>query len=199
MPQRALNVVLATIGICAVAALVVAGADAYVHARRGPKWWRRIVGAGLALVAMLGIGSCDRKPSVRCYAPAVVSTVPETVVTLHERAAILDEFAEAETLDRETTLVVLETIEDRLAILSNEDALAELSPEERAKAEALRDEVRAKIEAVRKKLGVPDDKGEPQGLESTDEWQTVIAAWREIAPLAETHRSTERERVSAKA
>lgn len=201
MPQRVLNIILAIIGICAVAALAVAGADAWAHARRGPRWWRRIVGAGLALVAMMGIGSCRKKPPVNtCYTPGALPAAQETALSLRERATILDEFAAAETLDRETTLIVLETIEDKLAILSNEAALAELSPDERAKAEALRDEVRAKIEAIRKKLGpAPQDKPELQGLEATDEWQTVIAAWREIAPLAETHKSTSAQRVAAKA
>jgi hypothetical protein len=146
---------------------------------------------------MLGLWSCDKKPPVRsCYTPALLPAARVTVLTLRERAGILDELAEAETLDRETTLSVLETIEEKLAILSNEAALAQLSPDERAKAEALRDEVRAKIKAIRKKLGPAP---EAQGVEATDEWRTVIAAWREIEPLARTHRSASAQRASAKA
>ncbi|MHC4253480.1 MAG: hypothetical protein ACYS9X_30550 [Planctomycetota bacterium] len=58
MPQRAISIVLAIVGLCAVAALAIAGADAWAQSRRGPRWWRRIVGAGLALAAMFSAGSC---------------------------------------------------------------------------------------------------------------------------------------------
>ncbi|MHC4253479.1 MAG: hypothetical protein ACYS9X_30545, partial [Planctomycetota bacterium] len=60
-------------------------------------------------MAMFGAGSCDRWMRPSCYKPAALPPAQETVASLHERAAILDEFAAAETLDRETTLIVLET------------------------------------------------------------------------------------------
>jgi len=56
--QRTLNIILALIGLFVVAALALLGFDAWRAARAGPRWRRRLVTAGLALLGALGIPSC---------------------------------------------------------------------------------------------------------------------------------------------
>ncbi|MHC5037949.1 MAG: hypothetical protein ACYTHM_11600 [Planctomycetota bacterium] len=55
MPTRALNLWLALPGLLLVAALILIGADIALSARRGPRWKRKLVGAGIALLALLGV------------------------------------------------------------------------------------------------------------------------------------------------
>ena len=58
MPHRVmtvLTVVLGIIGAGVVAAIVLAGADPRRAARRGPRWRRRLIGAGLSVLAALGV------------------------------------------------------------------------------------------------------------------------------------------------
>jgi hypothetical protein len=59
MSDRLLNIVLAIAGVLVVAAIAVLGYDAYRAARTGPRWRRRLVGAGLMLLAALGIPGCS--------------------------------------------------------------------------------------------------------------------------------------------
>ncbi len=54
MGHRTLATVLALAGVLVVAAIALLGYDAWRAARTGPRWRRRLVTAGLALLAMLG-------------------------------------------------------------------------------------------------------------------------------------------------
>ena len=61
MPHRTINLVLAAVGIAGlvvIGALAIWGADIRLAARRGPMWKRKLVAAGLLLLAMMGVGSC---------------------------------------------------------------------------------------------------------------------------------------------
>jgi len=59
MPQKTLNLLLAVAGLAIVAAFAVLGYDLYRAACTGPRWKRRLVAAGLAVLAMLGIPACE--------------------------------------------------------------------------------------------------------------------------------------------
>jgi len=65
MPYRAYHVALGVVGVAAVLVLVILRSNLDHHARTGPRWKRRVVNAGLLLLAALGFGpatiaSCDR-------------------------------------------------------------------------------------------------------------------------------------------
>ncbi len=60
MPQRTINLLAALFGLAAVAAIVIMGYDIQLAARTGPRWKRRLVGAGLALLAAFGQISCSK-------------------------------------------------------------------------------------------------------------------------------------------
>lgn len=55
MGQRTLTIVLALFGLLVIAALALMGCNVYHAARTGPRWRRRLVGAGLSLLALLGV------------------------------------------------------------------------------------------------------------------------------------------------
>jgi len=58
MPQRVTGLFYGLLGLAAVAGLFLAGLNVYRAAGRGPQWKRRLLGAGLALLAALGLVSC---------------------------------------------------------------------------------------------------------------------------------------------
>jgi len=53
--QRTLTVLLALFGVLVIAALALLGYNVYRAAQSGPRWRRRLVGAGLSLLALLGV------------------------------------------------------------------------------------------------------------------------------------------------
>jgi predicted DNA-binding protein (UPF0251 family) len=108
------NIVLAVFGLCAVAALVVAGADAWAQSRRGPKWWRRIVGAGLALAAMLGAASCRSAPS---EAPGVDPRLLRGLDDRRKRFHVIEWLARGPKLAPALRERLLDVIEEDLAVM----------------------------------------------------------------------------------
>ena len=73
MPQRAAGLVIALLGVLALAILLLVGADVYRAARGGPRWKRRLLGAGLLVLASLGFlpatsAAAEEKP--KAVAPA---------------------------------------------------------------------------------------------------------------------------------
>ena len=55
MSDRMVGVLLAIVGVFAVAIFALLGFDAWRAARTGPRWRRRLVGAGLSLLALVGV------------------------------------------------------------------------------------------------------------------------------------------------
>jgi hypothetical protein len=64
MPQRVTGLLYAFMGLAAVAGLFLLGLNVYRAAGKGPRWKRRLLGAGLAMLAALGLVSCadEAKP-----------------------------------------------------------------------------------------------------------------------------------------
>lgn len=58
MPQKVVNLALAIAGVCLLALLAVLGVDVYRAARTGPGWKRKLVAAGLLVMAAMGLASC---------------------------------------------------------------------------------------------------------------------------------------------
>ena len=85
MPQRAVSLAWGIVGLIAVAGVVLAGIDAARAAGRGPAWKRRLLGAGLVLLAALGFSSCSKseptaspnRPSAEKPAGAALEETPE--------------------------------------------------------------------------------------------------------------------------
>jgi hypothetical protein len=71
MPQRAANLFVAVMGALALLGIFIVGLDAYSAARSGPGWKRRLLGAGLALLAALGVVSAPRAAAGEPAGPVV--------------------------------------------------------------------------------------------------------------------------------
>ena len=71
MPQRitgVLTVVLGLAGVLALGVLIVLRIDARRAAATGPKWKRRLIAAGLALLAVTGVSAlAEPPPMAKCY------------------------------------------------------------------------------------------------------------------------------------
>ena len=61
MPYRAYHLLLGLAGVAAILVLLVLRADPDHHVDQGPRWKRRLVSAGLLLLASMGLG-----PAVGC-------------------------------------------------------------------------------------------------------------------------------------
>jgi hypothetical protein len=73
MAQRVWGVLATVAGLAVLAALVLAGVDVYRAARTGPRWRRRLVGAGLVLMAALGLAPAGCESSVGAAGAAAVT------------------------------------------------------------------------------------------------------------------------------
>jgi len=76
MPQRVAGVLVALMGVLVVVGFLLAGADLWRAARTGPHWRRRLIGAGLLLLASLGFPACQKtamgaEPNGGAAVPAV--------------------------------------------------------------------------------------------------------------------------------
>jgi|GEM_PF-6149342 len=64
MVQRGLNIVLVVVGAMLVLLLAATRADLLAISRRGPKWRRRLIAAGLLVLGLLGAEGCAPPPRV---------------------------------------------------------------------------------------------------------------------------------------
>jgi len=95
MPQKTLNLLLAVAGLAIVAAFAVLGYDVYRSARTGPRWKRRLVAAGLALLAALGIPACEEATEAG-DPPASTAGPARTLVDAREWKRLTATWREAE-------------------------------------------------------------------------------------------------------
>ena len=62
MPQRVTGLLMGICGLLMVAALVLAGLDLRRAASTGPHWKRRLLAAGILLLALIGVPACEKEP-----------------------------------------------------------------------------------------------------------------------------------------
>lgn len=167
MPYRTagyLVYVLGLAGLLAIAGLVLIGADLGASARTGPRWKRRLVGAGLLLLGAVGItyGLTRRRPVepvVMCYEAAVPATrtaatnpVRAAAGRLHRQLMLLESYVNAEELHREVIDRTIRTIEADVELLGDAEGLATLTEAERDEAKALRETIRRHVAEIRARL-----------------------------------------------
>lgn len=267
MPQRIIGLLVGLLGLLVVGGIIVLGLDIWKARRTGPAWKRRLVEAGLLLLALVGFPACEdsattgaaadttahadsqtmktdlaqsgqwrhlaatwreaqeiasgkrgsypfdeagkkrilaelsgvaedlaglqklgllnapeagllemdlallregvqamRPVEMRmatCYEPmAFVPPASESMSQLADRLPLLEELAASEKLHPEVLGRALARIENHLKVLGTEDLLGELPAHERARALALREEVRAQVERVKARLAA--ERGGPQ-------------------------------------
>lgn len=110
MLDRTTGLLLTIGGTLLVALLLVVGVDIHRAAQTGPRWRRRLVGAGIMLLATLGMTGCDPTPQVTCYAPRPVSDRQGTADELQQRAGALRDAVERGAIGADTLTVTAANI-----------------------------------------------------------------------------------------
>jgi chorismate mutase len=124
-----------------------------------------------------------------CYEPGMIRPAHDSLKRLQERLPLLEKLAAAKSVNPEVVAKVLCTVEDDLAILSRPKLVEDLKPPERSDAPKVRNAAQAaltKIQAVAR--------GIDTSLAKSAAWKTVTDGMAAVAPLAESGKSTERQR-----
>jgi hypothetical protein len=183
MPYRSAAWILVGLGgLVAVAGLVLIGIDVYAASRRGPRWKRRLLGAGLAVLGLLGLGGGVReylRPT--CYDMAPMPFAAPSLQRLEVQASVLYQLTSEGRVDPDTAGKALAAAEAALVQASRPEVLGALSPEERERASALIGNTRTRIDQVKARL----DAG-PLG--DSDEWKQLVATWAEAEEVASGRR-----------
>jgi hypothetical protein len=101
MPHRTLSVAFGIVGLLAVLGLLLARVDLARAARSGPAWRRRLVGAGLALLSVLGLQTATAGPrpeSKAAAAPAPARPIASALTATAEWKRIQQIWTEAEAI-----------------------------------------------------------------------------------------------------
>jgi hypothetical protein len=194
---------LVAVGFVLALALMLFGADLVQAAGRGPRWKRRLLGAGLGVLASLGFVSSASsqaaappqpappgpiEPLVTCYKPASMEVPPapttpaevkQALERLNAQLASLQKLMGEAKLDPEVVKKTLATAEADLTILERDGAFKtlETDADKQAATRACREAHRA-IDFVRLRLAPP------AALAETIQWKRVLAVWKEAEAAA---------------
>ncbi|HNW92119.1 MAG TPA: hypothetical protein PKM88_04325 [bacterium] len=110
MIDRTTGLLITATGVLLVAALLMLGVDLRRAAQTGPRWRRRLVAAGLALLAALGVAGCDDRPQTLCYAPRPLSVREASAARLQQRAGQLRDAVAAGTIGADSAALATANI-----------------------------------------------------------------------------------------
>jgi hypothetical protein len=203
VPQRAVSTLLVVVGFVLALALMVVGANLVRAAARGPRWKRRLLGAGLGVLGALGLVSTDSskaaaqpqpatpgpiEPLVTCYKPASMEAPPapttpaevkQALERLNAQLASLQKLMGEAKLDPEVVKKTLASAEADLAILESGSGIKALETDvdKQAATRACR-AAHSAIDFVRLRLVTPT------ALAETIQWKRVLAVWKEAETVA---------------
>ena len=185
MSQRATNLLLALVGVLIVTALALLGYDIWRAARRGPRWKRRLVGAGLALLVSLGVVSCeDSNVRPTCYKGPPAPFAQKSAKRLREQLVLLDKLLAADKLDPAVARKVIDAVDHELSHRGTKDQGGLSSEESRE----LSDEAYRKVEELRQRLDAVKSTStaasKATSLADADGWKRLTATWREASEIA---------------
>ncbi|HEY3354005.1 MAG TPA: hypothetical protein VGQ83_12205 [Polyangia bacterium] len=119
--------------------------------------------------------------NVTCYSPRPLpDPVRQSLTRLEQRLPLLEQLARSAKLRPEVARVVLATIERDLETVERERPLGAYPAKERPKVAAVREQVRARVDELRLRLG---DRKPTGGLEDRADWQVVASTWTAAQPL----------------
>jgi len=147
MPQRAVNLVLALAGVAAVVLIVVLGVNLARASRRGPKWKRRLLSAGIGLMAALGVTTVDTG-CFMCYAPVPTEFREGSIGRVRYRLRLLDTFVQRRDVTPLALENALKSLQADLDELTKDEAAGKLSDKQRAEAKELREQADRLIKEV---------------------------------------------------
>lgn len=117
MPQRAMSLAWGIAGLIAVIGVVLVGVNASRAASRGPAWRRRLLGAGLVLMAALGASSCSRADMTSAPTQTPATKPSAALEETPEWKAILDawQFTAPLAESRKSTEAQRKVVEEKIA------------------------------------------------------------------------------------
>ncbi len=152
MPIRLTTVIVGIFGLMLLGALVCFGADPQQAARTGPRWKRWLIGAALALLALVGAGSLLIRSTTTCYVPVRITSRDPDVRHLRDQLDLLWDMNSAGRLDPTVTLLVLDNIDRDVAILSAPGRLDNLPEREREEVKDWCGVARSQVQDVRRRI-----------------------------------------------
>lgn len=124
-----------------------------------------------------------------CYKPLPIPTTAKPEIDrLADRLALLQKLSDTGVLHPLATEKIIESIEKDIAPLANESCLKHIPTNEQAQAKSLTTKAREQIQIIRQLLAVS----------SMPQWKVISDAWREAVPLAQSGKSTQKQRDHAK-
>ena len=205
MPQRIIGawwVLVGVLGVAAVGVWALCGRDVRAASRQGGRLKRKLLGAGLAVLTVLGLapsaGEAREPTAATEVEPAARSDdASEVVLALFRMRTKLDELEKltaARDVDGPAVTETADTIDSLAAVLRKQGNVATLTPKGQAEAARLLKlaETRVPVARALVPVGTTDLARSPQ-------WQVVVDAWRFAGPLAETGKSTSAQRKDADA
>ena len=129
MPIRFTTVIVGILGLMLLGALVCCGADPQQAARTGPRWKRWLIGAALALLALVGVVVVQ--PATMCYVRVPAYRRDPDYAHLRKQLDLLGSMSSAGRLDPAVTKLVLDNIDRDVALLSAPERLSNLRERDR--------------------------------------------------------------------
>ncbi|MHC4605347.1 MAG: hypothetical protein ACYTAF_00235 [Planctomycetota bacterium] len=155
MPYR-FGLALLAAGLLCVLLLLFLRRNLSAEAKRGPRWKKKLVLAGILALTSMGFlagTSCQTCYMTTCYEPARSVFAQQSMERLSDRLPLLERFAAEEKLKREVVEKTLASVEEDIAILEDEDVYFDrFTDAERDEARALREKVKALVERIRARL-----------------------------------------------
>ncbi|HOX05288.1 MAG TPA: hypothetical protein PK280_02710 [Planctomycetota bacterium] len=185
MPYRAPALLLVALaGAIAVIGLVLIGIDVYAARQRGPRWKRRLLGAGLAVLGVFGAWSARPRPTPPsstpiCYAPMPMPCPTPSIQSLEQQVSTLARLLDEGRIDPNVARKALAAAETALAEASTREVLDSLSTAERSRAGALIQAARTRIDQLKTRLDAnPPAPAKPAAsLEESPDWKVITDAW----------------------
>jgi hypothetical protein len=179
MIDRASGLLLAVIGLAVVGVLIVMGVDLVRASRVGPRWKRRLLGAGLGLFSALGLVSI--LPAAAASAPpAPAVSLDRDMKDFGIRLDELELLLKNETASREAVGQAISRVEKGLDVLAAKQAKEEGDEESiSGPLEYLRAKGNRLIAQARERLDA-----KAAALTDTEEWKHLAVTWKDAEAVA---------------
>lgn len=177
----------------AIGLLLVFRLDVRRAAQRGPRWRRRLIAGGLAMLAALGTvprhGAVAEEPAAEAESGEDATEAVLAIVRLERALAGLDELLTAKDVERDALEAAMEEVRGHLPVLTDPERTAGLNEKGRARAEELAEAAERKLATAEALLPIGTN-----DLLKAPQWATITAAWEYCQPLADSGESTSAER-----
>ncbi len=151
MLYRAINVVMAVVGVVVLVGMVMVGVNVYRAARTGPRWKRALITAGLVMLGFIGATS----PMACCYG-SLVAPQPygdQDLQAVSQSLEFLDKQIANGRIQPDAARSTLGNIELNLERTASEEGLKSFPESDRARLTQQKNALQTRIDSMRKRVG----------------------------------------------